>query len=540
MNLLSSDLHPTKYASVQNTASDQMFSDALDILRLLQEEALVRFPAFLEAFGALNWTAAPDCADIFATDGLHLYFHPQRLTQTFLEHAEYLRRCYLHVHLHCLCFHMVQNENVAERKWDLACDLSAELMREQLSGQNHLVKLCYDILTSTHQKPESSSASSSSVSVLKTPNEPDHHNVLSAAALQLKQPGWMDAKSILELVDFCPELEQIAAECALDSHEKWFRSLCSSSNDALCSGDQETAGKTVHPHAPQKLSDAQIEYLETLQEKWEKKQPKLRAAVQGGQRSRSGGKITEDAKLERRHSMDYHKFLRRFAVPREEAILDMDSFDYIPYYYGLNCYANEIAAYKTTEISALTPQTEIFPKTSSKTDAAKIYSNGIPFIEPLEYSEVNRLDELAIAIDTSGSCSGKIVRRFLEETWSILRQRENFFSKMRLHLIQCDLMIQEHRIFTSIEEWEASLPALKIHGHGDTDFTPVFEHLEKLIQKREIRHLRGLLYFTDGDGIFPKTAPSFDTAFVFLNDRTEKHEIPSWGIRLNLHLPDEF
>lgn len=491
MNLLSYDHLSAKYRSAlpaQNTASDQTFSDALDILQLLQEEALARFPAFPEAFGALKWTAAPDCTDVFATDGLRLYFHPQRLTQAFLEHAEHLRQCYLHVHFHCLCFHMVQSEDVEDRKWDLACDLSAELMSEIMTGK---------ITSDLHLKIQNA--------------------VPSDALSVLKKSGWLNAKTILSLMNFCPELEQIAAECALDSHEKWFRSLCSSSNDALCSADQETDKKVVHPHAPQKLSDAQIEYLETLQKKWEKKQPELMAAVQGGQRSRSGGKITEDAELERRDSMDYHKFLQRFAVPREEAILDMDSFDYIPYYYGLNCYANEIAAFQTP-----------------------LKAERIPFIEPLEYSEVNRLDELAIAIDTSGSCSGKIVRRFLEETWSILRQKENFFSKMRLHLIQCDLMIQEHRIFTNIEEWEAYLPELKIHGHGDTDFTPVFEHLEKLIQKREIRHLRGLLYFTDGDGIFPKTAPSFDTAFVFLNDRTEKHEIPAWGIRLNLHLPDEF
>lgn len=540
MNVISSDLQPTKYTAAvlsQNPVFEQSISDSSAILQLLQEEALVRFPAFPEAFGALKWTPVSDCADTFTTDGLHLYFDPIRLTQAFLENTEDLRRCYLHVHLHCLCFHMVQSEHVINRKWDLACDLSAELMREQLSGQNHLVKRCCDTLTAIPQKPESSSSFGS---VLKSPDKSDHHSVLSAASLQLNQTGWMDAGSILTLFDFCPKLEQIAAECALDSHEKWFRSFCRSSKEAQCSGEQGTAGKAVHPYAAQKLSAAQMEYLETLQEKWKKKQPERMSAVQNGQRSRSGGKITEDAGLKRRDSMDYHTFLQRFAVPREEAILDMDSFDYIPYYYGLNCYAHEIASYKSSSIPEIYSGTDFFPKTSTKTDTANASGSGIPFIEPLEYSEVNRLDELAIAIDTSGSCSGRIVRRFLEETWSILRQQENFFSKMRLHLIQCDLMIQEHRIFTSVEEWEAYLPELKIHGHGDTDFTPVFEHLEKLIQKREIRHLRGLLYFTDGDGIFPKTAPSFDTAFVFLNDRTEKHEIPSWGIRLNLHLPDEF
>ena len=164
----------------------------------------------------------------------------------------------------------------------------------------------------------------------------------------------------------------------------------------------------------------------------------------------------------------------------------------------------------------------------------------MPFLEPLEYREVNRLDELAIAIDTSGSCSGPIVRRFLEETWTILRQRENFFSRMRLHLIQCDSIIQDYRIYTSVEEWESSIREFKVFGQGNTDFRPVFDLLQDKIAKKEIRRLRGLLYFTDGDGIFPGAPPPFDTAFVFLNKNTEKHKIPGWGIRLNLNLPDNF
>ena len=157
----------------------------------------------------------------------------------------------------------------------------------------------------------------------------------------------------------------------------------------------------------------------------------------------------------------------------------------------------------------------------------------MPFIEPLEYCEVNKLDEFAIAIDTSASCSGNIVRRFLEETWTLLRQRENFFSRMRLHILQCDSMIQDHKIITSVEEWEENLSQIKILGHGNTDFRPVFEYLDDLIKKNEIRHLR------DGDGIFPRFRPTYDTAFVFLNHRLEKQKIPDWAIRLNLNLPEE-
>ena len=56
------------------------------------------------------------------------------------------------------------------------------------------------------------------------------------------------------------------------------------------------------------------------------------------------------------------------------------------------------------------------------------YGN-IPLIEPLEYKEVNRLEELVIAIDTSGSCSGETVQRFLGETYGILSEKENFFQQ---------------------------------------------------------------------------------------------------------------
>ncbi|MCD7954516.1 MAG: VWA-like domain-containing protein [Lachnospiraceae bacterium] len=213
----------------------------------------------------------------------------------------------------------------------------------------------------------------------------------------------------------------------------------------------------------------------------------------------------EAAALSRRDTIDYRTLLRRFCVPREEAIPDPDSFDYAPYLYG------QMYSGQYSDAPAATSDMRLC------------------LIEPLEYSEVNRLDELAIAIDTSSSCSGALVQRFLEETWSILRQRENFFSRMRLHLIQCDSMIQEHRIFTSAEEWEAALGSLKIQGYGSTDFRPVFELLEDQIAKKEIHTLRALLYFTDGDGIYPRKAPPYETAFVFVNQESIKGKVPDWA-----------
>lgn len=215
-----------------------------------------------------------------------------------------------------------------------------------------------------------------------------------------------------------------------------------------------------------------------------------------------GGSLTSEIAVHRsRKCYDYRKFLTKFMTAHEEILLDTDSFDYIPYLYGLSHYQN------------------------------------MPFIEPLEYREASRLDEIAIAIDTSGSCPAPIVRQFLEETLSILEQRENFFRKMRVHFIQCDSMIQDYRVFTCKEDWKSYLSNVRVLGQGNTDFRPVFSLLEKKIRSREIKKLRALLYFTDGDGIYPSKKPDFETAFIFLNHELEKRNIPPWAIRLNLDLP---
>ena len=51
-------------------------------------------------------------------------------------------------------------------------------------------------------------------------------------------------------------------------------------------------------------------------------------------------------------------------------------------------------------------------------------------------------------------------------------------------------------------------------------------------EKRELQNLKALIYFTDGDGIYPRQKPDYETAFVFLH-KTEKMElVPPWAIRL--------
>ena len=136
---------------------------------------------------------------------------------------------------------------------------------------------------------------------------------------------------------------------------------------------------------------------------------------------------------------DFSRYLRRFSATREELRLDMDSFDYIPYYYGFRRYGN------------------------------------LPMIEPLEYTESFKVEALVIAIDTSGSCTRPVVERFLAEIERMLMRHDSFFSKMEIHIVQCDAVVQSHAVIRSVEAWKRYAKDLVVRGRGGTNFTPVFD-----------------------------------------------------------------
>lgn len=217
-----------------------------------------------------------------------------------------------------------------------------------------------------------------------------------------------------------------------------------------------------------------------------------------GSKGNSSGELSEELAIRNTGTYDFTHFLKQFARQGEEIKTDIESFDYIPYLYGLEHYGN------------------------------------IPLIEHLEYQEVNRLEELVIAIDTSGSCSLDIVRKFMEETYSILSNHENFFRKMNVYVIQCDSFIQDMAHITSEQDWQDYLKNLTIHGRGGTDFRPVFEYVEELRAKKELKDLKGLLYFTDGDGIYPEIPTDYKTAFVFYKEKEQHQKVPAWAACLTL------
>lgn len=290
--------------------------------------------------------------------------------------------------------------------------------------------------------------------------------------------GWIQEQNEPGLL----ELERIFRK---DNHE-WWRETAVPDQEELTEKKQERAERTDR-------SSEAVHRWRTVFEQLEMRQEEHRRQAGG-----SRGSQAEQIVLQKERGYDYRQFLKQFAVSQEELSLDMDSFDYIPYDYSRRMYERLV------------------------------------FLEPLEYRERKKLQEFVIAIDTSGSCSGEIVRRFLRETWEIFKEKDNFFRDMRIHLIQCDCLIQEHVCVTCEEEWKDYLEHMTVKGHGDTDFTPVFRLVERMMEKGEVKHLKGLLYFTDGDGIYPEQKPDYDTAFVFLNEELRKGRAPDWALTLTL------
>lgn len=205
-----------------------------------------------------------------------------------------------------------------------------------------------------------------------------------------------------------------------------------------------------------------------------------------------------------RKRYDYRAFLKRFSALSEEMKTSPDEFDYISYTYGLSRYKN------------------------------------MPLIEPLEYQESNRIRDFVIAIDTSASCAGKLVRTFAEKTYDVLKNSEGFGHKVNIHVIQCDCDVTRDVKITSIRDIDRAFEEFVTRGFGGTDFRPVFKYVDELVRTRELANLKGLIYFTDGLGKYPVTPPAYETAFVFVDDTPRERKVPPWAMKVIMDEDDVF
>lgn len=212
------------------------------------------------------------------------------------------------------------------------------------------------------------------------------------------------------------------------------------------------------------------------------------------------GELLYQLSVSHREKTDFREFLKNFAVMREEIKTDDDAFDYIFYTYGLSRYEN------------------------------------MPLIEPLEYKEVKKTEEFVIVIDTSESCPKRAVLKFLEETYSILKDSESFFRKVNIHILQCDIKVVSDVKITSAQDLENYMSEVTIRGGGGTDFRPAFAYIDGMIAAGELNNLKGMLYLTDGCGQFPSMPPSYEAAFVMPPEAADEAKLPPWAIKVVLDM----
>ena len=291
------------------------------------------------------------------------------------------------------------------------------------------------------------------------------------------------------------EMKVLTAEKVYGALEKW---NLSEAEFARLAGEFRVDDHSYWPTDDDQKKQSQIE------NQWQDISEQMETDMEtfSKEASQESGHLIDQVKVENRVRFDYRQFLRKFSVLKEEMAVDEDTFDYVFYSYGLSFYGN------------------------------------MPLIEPQEWKEVQKVEEFAIVIDTSMSCSGELVKKFLEETYGVLSENNSFFRKVNIHIIQCDDQVQTDQKIESEEDLKDYMGHLELKGEGGTDFRPAFAYVESLIKQHAFERLKGLLYFTDGRGTYPSKMPPYETAFVFMKEDYEDVDVPPWAMKLVLEEED--
>ena len=526
------------------------------------------------------------------TEGERIHFHPEFIFQLFMESPQKLNRLYMHSLLHCLFRHMFKNEDKKEELWNMACDIHVEYVLDSLDV-DLLKRPAGEYRENTFQRLEEKIKTLSAERIYQYLEEEDldydawerlerefykDDHVFWKGIDREDAPGQEgegdgDGAPLPMPEDFTPndnpsgeenegEKKDSGDNTSVENSEdkdKSPRESKSSEDASLQSGTpsngegkeeknqeagnqepenrgSEGEGNTGEGNSGEdsqgeaKQEDSQSgnssgkkqedrkkaenrkptgqekreereakKKRDDLSKEWEDISKRTEQEIEHSSKEKQEeqGSLAWFLRLEQKKYTDFRDFLRRLSVDREEMEVDLDSFDYGYYYYGLEQYGN------------------------------------MPLIEENEYREGRKLQELVIAIDTSHSTKGEMVKGFLEETAGILKQKDAFFQKVKVHILECDDELRKDICLENVEDLEQYSKNFAVKGGYGTDFRPVFRYVSDLQKRGELKNLKGLMYFTDGKGRYPKEAPPYVTAFVFpKGEDIDDDNVPFWAMKL--------
>lgn len=195
--------------------------------------------------------------------------------------------------------------------------------------------------------------------------------------------------------------------------------------------------------------------------------------------------------------LEYETVLREFLHEKEVCNMDPDSFDRDFYALGMEMYENVV------------------------------------LLEPMEETEKNGMGTIVLAIDTSGSCEGEVIRKFVAQTAGLLHTMSRL-EYQELVILQADVKIWSE-VHLKPGDTMPDCTQMKMYGFGGTDFRPVFRRVEELNEETQVDVL---IYLTDAFGRYPLKESVVKTFFVIpnLDDQQEtlKDLVPKWIECLNI------
>lgn len=480
---------------------------------------------------AINKLSLVECEEYINVNGLSIGYNPIFVLQCYMQDKNWINRMYLHMVLHCTFLHFYVGRRVDRDLWDIACDITVENIVDQLAESEEYLameqsddrKKVIDWVKENVGKITAEKVYRLLLDRKLTEEQAEKLYILFA---QDDHSVWYEnnTNQPMELQNDKKDKEQKPnmegqsdngdAPPEDNPQEDSFSQTPQDDADSEDSAQKDSAkqqeqrqGKEPQQQEASSGDDGQAmdKNMQQLMDEWEDvaKHMELDMETFSKEKGSRVGDLLLNIKNVTKERYDYTAFLKKFASMGEKMVIDDDEFDYIYYTYGLSLY------------------------------------NNMPLVEPLEYKETNVVKEFVIAIDTSFSVHGDEVQSFLRKTYNILKSTESFSTKLNLHIIQCDVKVQHDEKITFQAQLDQYMKDMLLYGFGGTDFRPVFEYVNQLIENKEFSNLKGLIYFTDGYGTFPERPPSYKTAFAFVSDDPMFDPVvPPWAIKLILDPED--